>query len=282
MSYAILACTGMDKSLGSLSREVAIRLAEALGGEIICPMALHTTPARYETLLADRSLLVVDGCGTRCTAKLATTQGRKIDRKILLADEVKATGTPLAPELVLGPQGIALAQTIVERLVAEITAAPVVAAGENWAPVADYHTVTHDKYQFRIPTADYAFNENDVWVRVTGTRARIGVSDYVQQKMTDINYYTPAAVGTSIEQFGEAGTIESTKAVLEIVSPVSGTISAVNAALDENPGLINEDPYGAGWIAELELTDYAVDADLLVDGAAYATIVQRKAAEDSK
>ena len=141
--------------------------------------------------------------------------------------------------------------------------------------------VTQDKYQFRIPAHDYAFTENDTWVRLVGEQAFVGVSDYIQQKLTDITYFAPPASDDPIEQFGELGTIESAKAVLEIIAPVSGSVVAVNTTLIDHPELMNEDPYGAGWIAMLALTDYAADQELLLDSAAYAAVVQRKAAEEA-
>jgi len=141
--------------------------------------------------------------------------------------------------------------------------------------------VTQDKYQFRIPAQAYAFTENDTWVRIVGEHAFVGVSDYIQQKLTDITYYAPPVSGDPVEQFGELGTIESAKAVLEIIAPVSGTVTAVNTTLVDHPELINDDPYGAGWIAMLTLTDYTADQELLLDGAAYAAVVQRKAAEEA-
>jgi glycine cleavage system H protein len=88
-----------------------------------------------------------------------------------------------------------------------------------------------------------------------------------------------AAAGPAIEQFGELGTLESTKAVFEVIAPLSGTVVAVNEALVEQPELANEDPYGAGWVAVLAPQDYAEDQELLLDGAGYAALVQRKAAE---
>ncbi len=77
------------------------------------------------------------------------------------------------------------------------------------------------------------------------------------------------------------GTIESTKSLLEIVAPVAGKVTAVNMELTDNPGLINEDPYGSGWIAEMEISDLASDTELLLDGEAYVEVVKRKAAEDA-
>ncbi len=107
----------------------------------------------------------------------------------------------------------------------------------------------------------------------------MGISDYMQQRLTDITYVDPPKVGTAIEQFGEVGTVESTKANFEIVSPVSGMVVRINEAVNDAPESINEDPYGA-WIAELELSDWEEDRALLVDGRAYAADVERKAAED--
>jgi len=63
--------------------------------------------------------------------------------------------------------------------------------------------VTHDKFVFRIPAADYLFNENDCWVRIIDGIARIGISDYMQQRLTDIGFFTPPEIGVEIEQFGE-------------------------------------------------------------------------------
>ncbi len=71
MSYLVLACTGLDKPEGSVAREVAIRLAEEAGAEIVCPVVLNRTPARYKKKLADGPLIVVDGCATQCASKLA-------------------------------------------------------------------------------------------------------------------------------------------------------------------------------------------------------------------
>ena len=282
MTRAILSCSGLDKSLGSLAREVAIRGADVLQCELVCPVLLHSAPARYEKTLAGSDLIVIDGCPTGCATKLANQLGAKIDRKVLLTDAVKASGLTLEPSLALGPPGIALAQRIVDGLVRELTA-PLEADTALPSLVApdDYLIVTQDKYQFRIPAQGYAFTENDTWVRIVGEQAFVGVSDYIQQKLTDITYFAPPASGDLVEQFGELGTIESAKAVLEIIAPVSGTVVAVNTTLIDQPELINDDPYGAGWIALLDLTDYTADQELLVDGAAYAAVVQRKAAEEA-
>ena len=281
MTYAILSCTGMDKAEGSLAREVAIRLAEKTGGEIICPVRLNRTRAHYKKVLAEDPLIVIDGCGTRCATKLVAELEAKSERKISISDALKARGDSLRASLRLDPAGMALAEAIVDDLIAALNAPAAPAeAGAGWEAPRDFLVVVHDKYEFRIPKNQYFINENDVWARPSGDRARVGISDYMQQRLTDINYFDPPRMGAVIEQFGELGSVESTKAAYEIVSPVSGRVVAVNQEVMDMPELVNEDPYGHGWLVEVELADWQEDKDLLLDAAKYAESVERKAAED--
>jgi glycine cleavage system H protein len=286
VSYAVLACTGLDKAEGSVAREVAIRLAEEAGAEIICPVVLNRTPARYKKTLAENRLIVVDGCATQCASKLAAAAQMKPAQKVLVSDVVKKSGRALQPELRLGPDALQLARTIVDEVNAaeaaeakETRAAEEAPAEAKFESPTDFKVVVHDKYEFRIPLTGYFFNANDVWAQVAGTRARVGISDYMQQRLTDITYVDPPKVGAAIEQFDEVGSVESTKAAFDVLSPVSGTVVRINEAVTDEPESINQDPYGR-WIVELELTSWEEDRGLLVDGAAYAVDVERKAAED--
>ena len=92
MSLAILACTGLDKPEGSVAREVAIQLAEEAGAEIICPVVLNRTPARYKKALAENRLIVVDGCATQCAGKLAAAAEKKPVQKLIVSDILKKSG----------------------------------------------------------------------------------------------------------------------------------------------------------------------------------------------
>ncbi len=280
MKLAILACNGLDKAEGSLAREVALLCAEATGNEIVCPVLLNRAPARYRKILDEGSLIVIDGCDTHCASKLASQVQGHVERKLSIADAVKASSRPVEPTLRLGLNGLALAKTITDRLVKDLNALPSpMVQSAIWEAPSKYIIVTHDKFEFRIPAAEYLFNENDCWVRIADGIARIGVSDYMQQRLTDIGFFTPPEIGVEIEQFGELGAVESAKAVFDIISPISGAVTAVNAAAADNPGLINTDPYGAGWLIELKLQNLEQDLELLLDGAAYSETVKRKAAE---
>jgi glycine cleavage system H protein len=90
--FAVLPCNGLDKAHGPLSREVALAIAEQTGSEIICPTLLNNVQSRYEKTLSGLPLLVVDGCQTRCAAKLANKLGIKIDQKILVSEAAKEAG----------------------------------------------------------------------------------------------------------------------------------------------------------------------------------------------
>jgi glycine cleavage system H protein len=281
MTCAVLACNGVDKTEGALAREVGLQVAEATGGDVICPVLLNRAPTRYEKALTENALIVVDGCGTRCASKLATGMGAKPKQKVLVSTLVKASGEHLEASLRLGPGEMALAKSIVADIVAALSASETQAApAVAWDAQADFLVVVFEKFEFRIPKQGYWFSENDTWARVMGNRARVGISDYLQQQLTDIVYFDPPKVGTLVGQFGELGAVESSKAVFELIAPVSGTVVAVNeVVVQESPGLINEDPYGAGWLVEVELSAWAEDGELLLNGPTYADTVGPKAAE---
>lgn len=277
--YAILPCNGLDKAYGPLSREIALLLVEETGGELICPVLLNNSDKRYEKLLSALPLLVIDGCGTKCASKLANSLNLKVDRKVLVADEAKSSALNIEESISPGPMGLefakAVATLVAEDMPEDIPDAPI---SEFLPPVA-YVIFTQDKYIFKIPKDGFFFNENDCWVRVNGKRARVGVSDYVQQKMADMTFFEPPKIGQIIAQFDEVGTIESVKSAMDLISPVSGTVTAVNSALVANPEIINEDPYEKGWVADIELTDFDADEELLLDCSAYLETAKKKAAE---
>ncbi len=281
MKYAILPCNGLDKAAGPLAREVALWLTAHEGGELICPVLLNNSPERYGQVLGGLPLLVIDGCATQCASKLANRLQLKTSRKLQVAEEAKQMEFAIGKSLALGPDELELAERLGAGLLKEVLTAG--AATADFALPQDYIEVEHDKFVFRIPAAGFYFNENDIWVQpsTSGQRARIGISDFAQQQMTDITFVGPPTIGAEVDQFGEAGYVESAKATSDLVCPVSGRVVAVNTALTETAELINQDPYGQGWTAEVELKDFSADRELLIDGPAYAEIVRKKAAESS-
>jgi glycine cleavage system H protein len=115
---------------------------------------------------------------------------------------------------------------------------------------------------------DLRYSPEHEWVRVDGTRVRVGITDYAQDALGDIVFVDLPSVGSEVEAGGQLGEVESTKSVSEIYAPLAGTVTAVNDALTGAPERLNQDPYGEAWICELELAPGA-DPGALLDATAY-------------
>lgn len=117
------------------------------------------------------------------------------------------------------------------------------------------------------------YSADHEWIEQRGNVARIGITDYAQDALGDVVYVQIPTVGAAVVAGGPLGEVESTKSVSDIYAPVSGTIIAVNDALAAQPDTLNSDPYGAGWICEIEMSDPAEFAALL-DAAAYQALTE--------
>ena len=116
------------------------------------------------------------------------------------------------------------------------------------------------------------FSKDHEWVRVDGNTARIGISDYAQAQLGDVVFVELPEIGKVLKKGAEAAVVESVKAASEVYAPVGGTVTAVNAALVDDPATVNADPMGAGWFVEVSLAD-AAELDGLMDEAAYGAFV---------
>ena len=111
------------------------------------------------------------------------------------------------------------------------------------------------------------YSESHEWVKVDGQVAIIGVSDYAQSELGDITYVDMPSVGDEIEKGQEFGALESVKTAADLYSPVSGSVVATNNQVEDDPSLINSDPY-ANWIIKIEMTD-TQELDSLLNASAY-------------
>ncbi len=116
------------------------------------------------------------------------------------------------------------------------------------------------------------FTKDHEWIAITGNTGRVGISDYAQAQLGDVVFVELPAVGKALAKGGDAAVVESVKAASEVYSPVTGTVTAVNEGLPDEPALVNSDPQGAGWFFEVELADPS-ELDGLMDEAAYADFV---------
>jgi glycine cleavage system H protein len=110
---------------------------------------------------------------------------------------------------------------------------------------------------------DIKYHREHTWVRMEGKRATIGITDYAQHQLGDVVYVDVPELETEVDADSELSEIESTKATSPVICPVSGTVAEVNEDLADSPEIINEDPYGNGWIAVLRLSDPTEVNDLM-------------------
>ena len=117
---------------------------------------------------------------------------------------------------------------------------------------------------------DLSYTPQHEWVRINGGVARVGITDYAQDALGDVVFVGVPSVGTTVAADESFTEVESTKSVSDIYAPVAGTITAVNDALAGQPELLNQDPYGAGWICEITIQG---EAPALMDATAYEALL---------
>ncbi len=120
--------------------------------------------------------------------------------------------------------------------------------------------------------ADLRYAKTHEWIRVEGDTVTVGITDHAQTELTDIVYAEPPKVGAEVKAGATAAVVESVKAASDIYSPLSGTVTEVNAELSANPALLNTDPFGQGWIYRMEASSPAEVEALLTPEAYTAQI----------
>jgi glycine cleavage system H protein len=121
---------------------------------------------------------------------------------------------------------------------------------------------------------DLRYTKEHEWVREEGEgRVRVGITDFAQDALGDVVYVDIPEVGTEVQAGKPFGEVESTKSVSDVFSPVGGRVIDRNGQLEERPELVNEDPYGDGWMIDIEMSD-ASELDTLMDSAAYRALLE--------
>lgn len=274
----MIPCNGLDKSFGVIARNVALKLIENQPEiQLICPVLLNTGDEKYENLIKSKELIVIDGCMTRCATKLVEERGKKPFKRIFIPDMSKKFKIKPGKSLLINKENETLAELVTKEVIKELEEIEAEEVLENREfETLDFFEITVDKYYFEVPKEGYYFNENDCWIKPEGKTALLGISDYLQNAAADILFVEFPEIGTEIEQFDDAGNFESSKTVLELISPGSGKIIKVNNALESNPELMNQDPYQKGWFVEIEMKDFEEDKELLMDGPAYFEYMKEK------
>ncbi len=147
--------------------------------------------------------------------------------------------------------------------------------------MSDFLETTVDKFTFKVAT-DRFYNAEGVWAKEENGGVRIGLSDFVQQRSGDVAFAEIKPAGTALAAGEEVAVIETIKVNITYTSPVNGKIMEVNPVMNDAPESINQDPYGAGWLAVLEVTDWMAERARLLDPQAYFKIMKGQAEEEVK
>jgi glycine cleavage system H protein len=147
--------------------------------------------------------------------------------------------------------------------------------------MTEFFETSVDKFTFRV-AKDRFYNAEGVWVSIDEGQARIGLSDFLQQRSGDVAFAEVKPVGSRLDQGDEFAVIETIKVDISLSSPVSGVVIEINASMETAPEVINQDPYGDGWLAVVEVENWEVDRASLLDGEAYFAKMKIQAEEENK
>lgn len=142
----------------------------------------------------------------------------------------------------------------------------------------EFLATTIDKFTFLVDPGCF-YSADGIWVRFEDNIARLGLSDFLQQRSGDIAFVEVKPVGTILTHGDDFASIETVKANVDLVSPLSGTVVNVNPLLITEPEVINQEPYGAGWLCEVAISDGGDDRQRLLSAGAYFETMKRQAEE---
>ena len=138
-----------------------------------------------------------------------------------------------------------------------------------------------DKFIFTVKK-DRLYTENDVWINIEEGKAKIGVTDFLQRRGGDAVFVELPKKGSNVRRLDEIANFETIKAVLTVISPFNGIISEVNTSLNDKPELINEDPYGEGWLVLISPSNLEEDKKHLMSAEKYFELMKSKIKDELK
>ena len=144
--------------------------------------------------------------------------------------------------------------------------------------MVDFLETTFEKFIFRVKM-DLLYSSEDFWADLRDHMSTIGLTDFLQKSKGDVAFVETVKSGTPVHRDQEIGMIETIKSTFAIISPVTGKVVEVNADLETSPYLINNDPYGAGWIYKIEVTDPENDKVKLLHAESYMEVMKEKIAK---
>jgi glycine cleavage system H protein len=236
----VLPCAGYDRPGGRISRLVADNLLSVDSSINIGSIGALSSERPGELKdLRSSDIVCIDGCSVHCASKMVEKYHTR------RFESIEVTTIPDFEKLEINEKVTTITSMIFQLWNVELTS--VVKMTEGDQPKGDYLTEMIDKFILRVKKG-LLYSDNDFWVQREVDLVRIGLSDLLQQMVSDVYFVELAEIGTRVEFGDELGSFESTKIAMEIISPISGTVIEKNKALEDNPELVNEDPYEKGWL----------------------------------
>jgi glycine cleavage system H protein len=140
---------------------------------------------------------------------------------------------------------------------------------------ADIFEATYDKFVFRARNG-YLYHPEECWAKEEGQLITVGVTDFLQRTVGDVVFLELPKVGEELTRGGYAGTIETIKTTITLISPIAGRVKEINGGLEEDPQAINADPYGEGWLFKATPSKWEVDQKELMDARTYFPKMESK------
>jgi len=147
--------------------------------------------------------------------------------------------------------------------------------------VSEFLETTYEKFIFKVKVG-YLYSQEEFWTNFQNGSATVGLTDFMQKAKGDVAFLETMEPGQVVKRGEEIGKIETIKATFGIISPVSGKVAEVNPEMEASPYLINHDPYGAGWIYRIELSDPEGDKAQLMGAKEYFEMLKGKIAQEAK
>ncbi|MFO7837749.1 MAG: putative zinc-binding protein [Candidatus Thorarchaeota archaeon] len=267
----IIPCAGYDRPGGEISRAVAERLAKNHDDVVVGSMgALFSERPGEMRDYRTSDIICLDGCGTNCASELVRARGREDIVVISIPESVGSVED-------FEEKVKSVTEVVTEQFEGQASAESEMVTEESSHEI-EYLEEKFDKFTLKVAKG-LKYSDNDFWARVEGEHVRIGASDFLQQMMSDVYYVELAKPDTHVDIFDDAGAMESTKILVEIIVPLSGTIVEVNGLLEDSPELVNESPYDKGWLYLIRPDDLT-ELELLRDTADYMEHALAKAKEE--
>ncbi|MBE0526681.1 MAG: hypothetical protein IH631_07040, partial [Candidatus Thorarchaeota archaeon] len=217
--------------------------------------------------LRSSNVICIDGCSVQCATKMVEKHSARE------FESIEVSAIPDLEDSGANEKARRVADMVLQLRTPE--SASITKTIDSEQSELDYLTEMIDKFILRVKKGLF-YSDNDFWVQREGDLVRIGLSDLLQQMVSDVFFVDLADVGIHVEFGDELGSFESTKIAIEIITPLSGTVVEKNTILEDSPELVNEDPYGKGWLYVISPDDIS-ELDLLKPANEYMTYGVEKA-----